>query len=243
MGMKKLFSVLVLSAFVATSSMAKHPTPNKPRYASDVLMDSYKYIDSLKHFKIKAHTTNDDLYRNQIVMQLNHDITIEIQRPDKMYIDISGDVKNQKIYLDNSLYTIYSKRYNLYAQINAKPTIDETLDMVFDRYNIKTALANLLYSDLEKRLKPLSKGYYFGLVKLDGVLCDYLGFKNRYKEFQVWIEHGKQPLIKKFVIIDKTTKQRLRSESTIEWDLNPFSFFSVFKFTPSANSVQIDILP
>jgi hypothetical protein len=241
---KVLIFVATISLFGISMLNAKDVVAKtKPTYASDILMNSYRFIDSLKHFEIEADSISDDLYRNRVVTQWSHKIDIEVQRPSKLYVDISGDVKNQEIYLNSSTFTIYSKKYNMYGELKAKDSIDDTLDMLFDNYDIKAPLANLLYSDIEKRLKPKSKGYYFGLVKLDGVLCDYIGFSNRYREFQVWIEHTKTPLIRKFIIIDKTTKYRLRSQSVIKWNLNPFSFFDSFKFTPPSKSIKIDILP
>ena len=220
-----------------------HIKNQKSKSASDILMNSYHYIEGLKHFKIEAIVLNEDIYKDNIVIQLTHRVDMEIQRPSKMFIDIKGDVKNQNIYLDNSIFTIYSKKYNLFGKLTTKDTIDATLDMLFEKYDIKAPLANLIYSDISVRLKPQNKGYYIGVVDYKGNKCDYLVFANKYKEFQVWIQKGEQPLIRKFIIIDKTSKEKLRSVTMLKWNLHPFSFFDRFKFVAPKNATQIDILP
>jgi hypothetical protein len=258
MKIKRLLTISLVSMLCSATLIAQEHTPKHSeknivqklqiskqiqKSATDILMNSYHYIESLKHFQIIATVLNEDVYQDDIIMQWTHHVLIDVKRPSKMFIDISGDVKNQKIYLENGLFTIYSKKYNMYGQLKVKNSIDETLDMLFEKYDIKAPLANLIYSDISKRLKPKNEGYIFGEVTYNGVKCDYIGFSNKYREIQVWIQKGDKPLIRKFVIIDKTTKQHLRSTTMLKWNLHPFSFFDMYKFTAPKGAVKIDILP
>jgi len=233
---------LVAKEHTTTNKQTKLNT-KQTQSASDILMNSYHYIEKLKHFKIQATILSEDIYKDDIIIQLSHKVTMEVRRPSKMFIDIEGDVKNQEVYLEHSKFTIYSKKYNMYGELKAKDTIDDTLDMLFDNYDIKAPLANLIYSDISVRLKPQTKGYYIGVVDYKDTKCDYVVFANEYKEFQVWIQRSNKPLIRKFIIIDKTTKEKLRSVTMLKWDLHPFDFFDRFKFVAPKNATKIDILP
>jgi hypothetical protein len=258
MKIKKMLTISLVSMLCSASLIAQEHTPThstkqivqkskkvqqKQKSATDILMNSYHYIESLKHFQIIATVLSEDVYQDDIIMQWSHHVLIDVKRPSKMFIDISGDVKNQKIYLENGLFTIYSKKLNMYGQLKTKDSIDETLDMLFDNYDIKAPLANLIYSDISKRLKPQKEGYVFGEVTYKGVKCDYIGFSNDLREIQVWIQKGDKPLIRKFVIIDKTTKEHLRSTTMLKWNLHPFAFFDMYRFEPPKGAVKIDILP
>jgi hypothetical protein len=248
-----LVSMLCSASLIAQEHAPKHSTKkivqksqkvqHTQKSATEILMNSYRYIESLKHFQIKATVLSEDVYRQSTIMQWTHHVLIDVKRPSKMFIDISGDVKNQKIYLENGLFTIYSKKHNMYGQLKTKNSIDETLDMLFENYDIKAPLANLIYSDISTRLKPKKEGYVFGEVTYKGAKCDYIGFDTKTKGFQIWIQQGDKPLIKKFIIIDKTTKEHLRSTTMLEWNLHPFAFFDMYKFKAPKNAAQIDILP
>jgi len=209
--------------------------------ASEILDRAYRYLGSLEKFAFDAMMTNEDIYANKMIIELTHYVRVEAERPERLRIDISGDVKHRTIYFNQGLFTLLDKRNGFYGQLEIPKTIDGALDFVYDKYGIKTPLANLLYSDLAKRLRPKTEGYYFGRTLVGKTVCDYVGFFDRSRELQVWIERGDRPLIRKFVIIDKTLKRHLRSTAVIDWQVHPFFFGSNFKFTAPKNAVKIDI--
>jgi len=239
-------SILLLGTTFIWANDTKATLPQsqvKEQKASDILLNAYRYIESLRHFQIKAINLSEDVYKDDVIVELRHKITMEVRRPGSMFVDIEGDVKNQEIYINQGRFVIYSKKYNMYGELEVDETIDDTLDMLFNMYNIKSPLANLVYSDISSRLRPKNDGYYIGVVDYKGVKCDYVVFTSDTKELQVWIQKGNKPLIRKFIIIDKTIKEKLRSTTMLDWNLHPFSFFDRFEFIAPKNAMKIDILP
>jgi len=214
---------------------------HEPSVANEILDRAYRYVGGLDKFAFDAVTVNDDLFDDKMIVEVKHRVVVKADRPGDMMVDITGDTKNRRIYLHKGTFTIYDKENNYYGTLKTPRTIDGTLDYIFEHYNIKTPLANLLYSDVAKRLKPKTKGYYFGISNVGKTLCDYVGFSNKNEELQLWIARGKNPVILKFIIIDKTGKRELRSTTILRWYKNSKSRSDQYIFKAPRNAVKINI--
>jgi hypothetical protein len=248
-GIKHLLyvSVMVLLGSTAVHAAAEtvpgsgtklmYPTP------SYILKNAYGYLGSLQHFSFDAVTDSDDSVGQKMIVTYTHRTHVDLERPGKLHVRMKGDLKNRSLYLFDGIYILYDHDLNYYGILKTPKTIDGTLDYLFENFNIKTILANLLYSDIEKRLAPKTKGYYFGLAEVDGVMCHHLGFMNKDHEFQVWVEKSVRPLIRKFIIIDKSGREDLRSVTKIRWNLHPNFKPSDFHFKVPEGAAQISIAP
>jgi len=204
-----------------------------------IVMNAYRYLGGLKHFSVDAVTTNDDYFQGKIIATFTHKIHIDLQRPDRLHIDVDGDLKHRSFYLNGGDFTMHEKDLDYYGKVKVPKKIDEALDTLFETYKIKTTLANILYSNLDKRLSPKEKGYYFGISQVGGVPCHHIGFSNEVQSLQLWIEKGIRPLIRKFIVIDKTEKYLPRSGTRLHWDLHPKLDPSLFQCKLSDNSAEI----
>jgi len=209
---------------------------------SALLLNAYRYLGDLRTFSIDAITTNDDYFEGEMVATFTHWTHIDLLRPGRLHVKVHGDLKHRSFYLDYGHFTIYDENLEYYGKLELPQTIDAALDKLFEAYDIKTVLANILYTDLDKRIPPKKKGYYFGVSEVEGILCHHIGFKNDVQEIQFWIEKGKQPLIRKFIVIDKTEKYLPRSGTLLHWNLKPKFGTDVFDFIPSGDVIEIPIV-
>ncbi len=240
--MKRILYMAVLSSTVMLFAAEKNETVKTTLpVASAILMDAYRYLGSLDSFSFNAVTSNDDVYRDTMLVSYQHKVEVSLQRPDKLRVHVFGDLKNRSTYLIEDTFTLIDNEHNFYGQVQVPKTIDSTLDHLFENFNIKTPLANLLYTDLDKRLPPKHKGYYFGSTLIDDKMCHHIGFTNENRELQVWIEKSQTPLIKKFVIIDKVEKLNPRSATLIRWDLHPRFDEKHFRFNAPEGAVKISV--
>lgn len=205
-------------------------------------MDAYRYVGGLKSFSFEAITSNDDLFQDKMRQEFVHKVHVDVQRPNKLYIKVRGDIKNKSFYLNGETFTMMGDKSLYYGTIKVPNSIDKTLDFLFENYDIKTPLANLLYTDLDKRIGQKNEGYYFGTTTVDGTLCHHLGFSNEDREFQVWIEKNKTPLVKKFVFIDKSGALDLRSTTLLRWNLKPSFKKNHFIFTAPKKARKISVI-
>jgi len=245
--MKRIFYILLSlqmsTVILFASSDASETVRTKTLYPlpAAIIMDAYRYLGKLNRFSIDAVTTNDDYFHDEMIATFTHQIHIDLQRPGKLYIAVNGDLKNRNFYLNEGHFTIYDEDLDYYGKLEVARKIDTALDDLFEKYDIKTALANILYSDLDKRTPPKDKGYYFGISEVDDVACHHIGFTNDVQEIQLWIEKGVRPLIRKFIVIDKTEKYLPRSGTILHWDLHPKFRDKLFTFIPMDTTVEIAI--
>jgi len=213
----------------------------KSTKAAEILDKAYRYVGSLEKFSIDALTINDDLYKGMII-EVKQQRKLIVERPGSLYIATRGEGKQRNYYLHKGLFTMYDLDHHYYAQAKTPRNIDDTLDYLFERYDIKTPLANILYSDIAERLKPKAQGHYFGLVRVGKNLCHYIGFANKNSELQMWIEAVGEPRILKFVVIDKTGEREMRSTSWLRWNRDfPAKDYSLFKAPRDAVKLKIEV--
>ncbi|SFV53966.1 hypothetical protein MNB_SV-10-923 [hydrothermal vent metagenome] len=238
--------LMLLMSTVILSAGDKHQMNGAKMFYSKpsaIVMDAFRYLGKLHQFSLDAVTSNDDVFRNKMLVTYTHWVHIDLQRPGKLHVSVDGDLKERSFYLNDGRFVIYDKVLGYYGKLKLPVSVDAALDDLFEQYDIKTALANVLYSDLYKRIPPKQEGYYFGLSNVDDIVCHHIGFSNKVQEIQYWIEKGKRPLIRKFIVIDKTEALLPRSSTVLRWDITPDFNDEVFEFTPPKNAVEIPIEP
>jgi hypothetical protein len=238
-----LFLLLYSSSIIYASDNTKQLNKIKTvsPVPSAILMNAYRYLGTLKHFSVDAVTDNDDYLQNKILVTFSHNIHIDLQRPSKLYIDVEGDLKSRSYYLNSGDFTAYDKDLNYYGKLNTPKNIDDALDYLFEKYDIKTALANILYSDLDKRTPPKNKGFYFGISEVNSIKCHHIAFAYDNQEMQLWIEVGNKPLIHKFSIVDKSETSFPRSTTTLKWSVETKPNMKFFIFDVAKKAIQINI--
>ena len=235
--------ILLIPVFLTASAEAEQPRlmENVTPVPAALLVNSYRYMGKLKGYSVDAVTTSDDNYMDKMVVTYTHWVHIDLKRPDRLHIVTSGDLKAKEYYIDRNNFTIYDALANYYGRLEVPRGIDKALDFLFDKYDVKSPLANILYTDLDKRIPPTDKGFYFGKSEVDDIICHHIGFVTETQEYQVWIEEGDHPLIRKFIIVDKTDPYLPRSGTVLRWKIEPQMNEGLFTFKVPEGAVKIDI--
>jgi hypothetical protein len=83
-------------------------------------------------------------------------------------------------------------------------------------------------------------GTYYGLAPVLGYSCHHLAFTQENIDWQVWIQDGPQPLIRKFVITHKNEPGAPEFSAVItQWNLTDRIADSDFVFEPPAGALKI----
>ncbi len=207
--------------------------------AKAIAQGMFKYIGSLDKYAFDATVINDDMAEGKKV-QRKHNVSVIVDRPDKFRVHIEGDIKDRTSYLNNGTFSMIDHGFNYYGELKTAKSIDATLDYLFERYGIQAPLAQLIYSDLHKRSK-MQKSKYFGKVMLDGVECNYVAFEDKDKIVHVWIATGKEPLVQRFIILDKTMPEAPQSVVTIKWHLDAKISDGDFLFSAPKEASKISV--
>jgi hypothetical protein len=87
-----------------------------------------------------------------MLVTYTHWVHIDLKRPDKLHIKISGDLKSKEYFIDQKRFTVYDALTSYYGQLEVPQGIEKALGFLFEKYDVKSPLANILYSDLERKI-------------------------------------------------------------------------------------------
>ena len=210
--------------------------------AEELVRQMSELLASTKSFALEAEETYDEvpehLPRTQL-MNLRH---VALRRPDRMAGDASGDALNRSFWYDGKTLSIHEKEQNTYATLPVPPTIDGTLDAIFERTGMVLPLADFVYEDVYARLmESVQRGVYLGIHRVGDVACHHLSFEQESIDWQIWIDAGEKPLPRKLVIAYKTEDEVPQYAVTIgKWNLNPEVPEELFKFEPPEGAERIE---
>lgn len=178
-------------------------------------------------------------------VQLSSQRTLYVNRPDKVAVDAFIDGGEKRSVYDGKTASMFDRAKNVYAVVKVPPTIDAALDVLAQNYGIAMPLGDLLYKDAYARLiARTATGQYVGLHKVGSVDCHHLAFSGDAVDWEVWIDAGEKPVLRKVTVDHKQVAAKPRfSALVVAWMESPVSLGDVFEFKPPAGAKQIEILP
>lgn len=232
---KKLLCVTgVVILAGGTSLFAAEQSPR------DILDKAYNYISSMDKYAFSAVVVDNITEKDGTVIKYRHEADVKVDRPGKLRVDVIGDTGDRSNYLNNGVYTMMDYGFGFYGQIKVPETIDGGLDYIFEKFGIRAPLAQLVYSNMQKRVK-FTKSKNFGTKMVDGVECNYIAFSNGAREVHLWIETGDKPLVKAYSIIDRVGDIEDRINTSVYWDLNAKISDSDFIFRVPEGAEKISV--
>jgi len=229
--MPNLRKIILITAIAATSLFAADKS------ARDILNNAYQYIGSMDKYAFTAVIVDDGVQEGKTY---KHTAVVKVDRPGKLRVDTTGTVKNRSSYLNNGSFTMMDHNYNYYGQIKTPKNLNAALDVLFEKFNIRAPLAQLMYSDMDKRVK-FRTSKYFGTKDVGGVECDYVAFQNGTSELHAWIATGDAPLVKSYSIIDTSADSASRINTSVTWNTNANISDSDFVFVAPKGSSKISV--
>jgi hypothetical protein len=131
----------------------------------------------------------------------------------------------------------------LHTRIKAPPTIDETLDMVEGLFNDPQALSDLYYSDLSPLDQLALEADVVGDSLVNGIPCKHLAFRGKTVDWQLWVEQGKTPFIRKMAVSYREKSGMPQYVAWLSLWETPEQFpDDLFIFTVPVDSQWIDML-
>jgi hypothetical protein len=114
---------------------------------------------------------------------------VVMQRPDKLFVEMRGDLFPNDLYLDGKTWTAIAPNEKFYAQ---RPAAGQTVDAIIDdAYANKEDLfpfADVLPSDAYARLtRDLSSALYVGQSTIGGAKVEHLALTGKALDWEIWI--------------------------------------------------------
>ena len=211
--------------------------------ALTILKKATDYLTDLKQFTIKAVKTTDVVQESGQKLQFATTIEVAIRRPNLFFGSwVQDDGTIRQLWYNGETVTIYEDTENVFGQIQVPDTIDEMLDYMETVLKSPQPLADIFNNDLSHLAALPLSGSYVGVCYLDAIACDHLAFRGEATDWQLWIDRGEKPFIKKIVL----TYKELQGEPQItarmlNWNTQPTISDDLFQFSPPEGARQIQV--
>lgn len=215
----------------AHADSAPLPQPEAPP-DPDALLDSMAtMLRSLNAFTVHTEKNFDDVLRDGTKVQFAGGAEVTMRRPDGIYVNYGDDISAKEFWYDGKSFTMMDHVHNVYMTAPAAANIAEAVAQLQSEYDIFLPIVALLQADPAGALKEGEKSRrYLGLHDVDGIRCHHLLFRGEEVNWQLWIEDGDKPLLRKLVVTYKTRPSSPQDIVVlVDWRLNPKLKDRVFK--------------
>jgi hypothetical protein len=237
-----------LSLLAPDAGAAAAPTAGKtadmtPAVDPAVIKDLDKmgaYLRTLKAFQLEAATQREEVLDSGLKVQFAEAITMSARKPNRLLVDVSSDRKERRFFYNGKQFTLWAPRPNLYATVEAPPTIAELVSALQDKFGIDTPLADLfLWDSVAGSKAGITEAADIGPSKIGGANCRHYALRQEGLDWQIWIQQGDFPLPRKLVLTTTTDEARPQFQATYTWNLAPTFDDADFTFDPPADAHKI----
>jgi len=210
-------------------------------------------LDRLKQMSEKLASAKSFTYRSNNFMEVQAaatgqfltffvDTEVALQRPNKLRVNVSGDVPGFQFYFDGAKVSAFDPQKNVHSVSGPIATIDEMLEFVTTKAHINFPSADFMYSNpYAVMTKNLTHAIVVGPSMVNGVPCEHFAYMEPGLNWEIWIENGKRALPLRMAMTYKQVPNfpRFMIEYK-DWNLNPKLKADLFVFKAPANSKQIE---
>jgi hypothetical protein len=242
-----MLCVLVIGAPCLASGQqppASQPSSIEPK-ADKVLRDMGSLLAGRKQISFNAHAIGDQYTAEGQKVQYAKNQKVLLRRPNMLAVDVTGDLEELAFRYDGKRVTLYNPRTRSWGSAGAPASIDETLDMLADKYGMPLPLADVVFADPYKCLtENVRSGQYLGDGWVFDAKCHHLAFRQSAVDWQIWVEQGERPLPRKIVITFKESPGHPQYTAFLSnWNLSADAPDSAFTFTAPAGAKQVEFAP
>jgi hypothetical protein len=223
-------------------SLAQGQTNIAP-HADQVLRAACQYLAEAPYFTATAETWRERVTESGQKLQFTRVVELHVKRPDRLHVEIHSHLTDRGFWYDGKLLTVLDRKENLFGTAAMPASLDATLDAARDEFGIDLPLVDFAVSDPYRNATArVGQGRYFGITTVLGVDCHHLAFTQDNIDWQLWVETGPRPLIRKLVIVHKNDEGAPEITALIkDWNFTDRISEADFVFIqpPSASKVEM----
>ncbi len=243
--MQRILAAFAIMAALLAAVPAFAFEPQIDPEADKILKEMCDYVASLKSMKFEQDITEEKVYANGEKLEFHKTAAIQVQRPDKLRSDATGDEGGESVFIINGpKFGLYRSVDNVYGVMDAPPALDASLDYVLEKLAVNAPTSDLLKDDPYKTIMPnVLEGGYVGDAVIDGKPCRHLAFRQLEVDWQIWVAEGDKPLPLRVVITDKTLHGNPQHRVTFtSWKPDEKIADSAFSYAPPKDAQKIDLI-
>jgi len=240
---RKFGLVLIASTALAAPAFAGENAAIAPR-AEELLRAVTGALAAAQNLSFRAEVTVDEVAGTGQKLQRGGVVEVSVRRPDRVVAEHDGDRFHRKFVYDGKTMTIFDMGPNLYASFDAPPTIDGMLAFARQKFGVLLPLGEVIVAKpVDSMLPNIESGLYLGTAKIGGVICHHLAFTQSAVDWQLWVDDGPKPLLRKLVVNYKTQPQSPQFTAVFtKWDLATPVADGTFKLELPKDASKIDFI-
>lgn len=197
------------------------------------------HLRSLQTFQVTSDVTLSAI-ENGKPSQTAMTATYKVRRPDGFVIDTVSDKKARRFIYDGKSFTVFAPKVGYFASVSAPATISQTVEAVYQTYGIAPPLADLFYwGESASPAEGATSARKVGTDKIGGVAADHYAFGNGEIDWEIWIQHGAQPLPRRVRITTLGDPAKPTYDARLMWNTLPRFAADTFTFTPAKDAKPI----
>ena len=238
---KMFLTMLVTASAVFDTSEAFSIEPDADR----ILRAMGAYLQSAEEFSFHADISYDETLSTGEKVKFGSVTDVSVQRPNRLLVTSDGDEFHRKVFYNGKMMTLFDVHKNLYASSKVPDNLDDTLDLLFEKFGFVVPVADFVYADPHAVLVAAAEfGSVLGEHGCGEQRCHHLLFTQEIIDWQIWIETGPRPVPRKLVITYKEEPGSPQYEARFSrWDFQPRLSEHAFTFHPPDGASEIEFLP
>jgi hypothetical protein len=196
-------SVAAMATFMIVSLGTSTGASADEADAKRLLKSMSDYLVAQQAISFEYDATLEAITKDGQKLALASSGTLILNRPDKIRATRSSGFADVEMSFDGKTLTLLGKILNIYAQQDVPGTVDNLVDEL-RKHNRPLPAADLLLMDpYEVLMQDVVDVKDLGSGVIGGVECDYLAFRAKEVDWQIWIAHGDRPYPCRYVITSK----------------------------------------
>jgi hypothetical protein len=210
--------------------------------AKKLLMAMSKYLAAQSAISFGYDATLEVVTHDDQKLGLASSGTVTLNRPDKIRATRSGGFADIEMLFDGKTLTLLGKTVNAYMQVDAPGTLDNLVDQLRDKYNRPLPAADLLMSNVSDELMlDVEDSKDLGSGVIDGVECDFVAFRKKEVDLQIWIAQGDRPYPCRYVVTSRLVPDGPQYTIQVrDWRSGDDVAKDDFAFANATNAQKID---
>ncbi len=207
-----------------------------------ILRSAAEQIRNAPVFAVAAETGFDVVQSTGQKIEFGGRFVATIQRPDRARMtNQRRDGVRMEFVCDGNDMWMYSPDHDVYGRQPQPGDIDACFNCLIDELGVSTPLSTLFSSEFGASLDDgLVSCYLVGEALIDGRLCYHIAARNDYADYQVWVEKGDVPLLRRIVISYREEPGHPQYWAQFrEWDFAVKPAPGTFIFQPPAGAERI----
>ena len=171
--------------------------------AKRLLKDMSDYLAAQQAISFDYDAILEVVSKDDQILALASSGNVTLNRPDKILATRSSGFADVEMSFDGETLTLLGKNLNLYAQEEVPSSVDNLVDVLRKRNRPLPGADLLLAAPYEVLMQDVVDVKDLGSGVIGGVECDYLAFRAKEVDWQIWIAQGERPYPCRYVIRSK----------------------------------------